>query len=293
MKEKIESATEFINMVNREYKNPIIYSAMGKDSLPLVHLCRKLGFDWEIMFHREHFFPRKYRYANKMIDMWNLRCRDYPPRECQVFYFNNTFEVTRNYAVGFGDMSLCAMLYKPEHFINGEYLCALKDIYLQPKVESYGYKWDIGLMSHRRTERKPHGGMQQNGLLWTIKHNIGSADFVYPMWDWTDEDMYQYHVDNDIPINFDVYEIKDGTLVPKIDLATGEIDSTYNTDRRPACFECMKPDNPPTVFCPKKMCFTNNCYDSLVKASMPVDFPLTTADKMYSGEWWKNKAMEG
>lgn len=280
MKEKIESASEIIRMVSREYRNPIIYSGIGKDSLPMVHLCRKLGLKWEIMFHRDPYFPHKYRFANMIIDKWGLVCRDYPARICSIFYMNGIFEVVRGFGVGYHDLNLCALLYMPKKLVEGEYLCALKDIYLQPKG-SYDYLWDVGLLAHRYSERKPHRGGEQNLLRWQMKHNIGSADFAYPMWDWTDEDMYQYHVDNGIPINTDVYEVKDGTLIPKIDPKTGEIDSTYNPDRRPACFECMKPDNPPTVFCPKKMCFTNNCYESLVKVMMPVDFLSTHPDTMY------------
>ena len=280
MKEKIETATEIIKMVNERYRKPIIYSGMGKDSLPMIHLCHKLGFKWDIMFHRDPYFPHKYRFANKIIDMWKLIARDYPARMCSIFYMHGIFEVVRGFQVGIHDLNLCAMLYKPERFIEGEYLCALNDIYLQQKG-FYDYCWDVGLLAHRYSEKKPHRGGVGNLLRWQFKHNIGSADFAYPMWNWTDEEMYQYHVDNGIPINFDVYEIKDDTLVPKIDPVTGNIDSTYNPDRRPACFECMKPDNPATVFCPQKMCFINNCYSDLVKVMMPVDFLSTHPDVMY------------
>lgn len=280
MKKKIESALKLIEMVSREYRNPIIYSGMGKDSLPLVHLCHKNGFKWEIMFHREPYFPEKYRFANRIIEDWGLVCRDYPMSACTVFNFNGVFEVVRNYQVGTQNMVLCAMLYKPKRFIKGKYLCALKDIYLQPKG-TCEFIWDVGLMAHRYTERKPHGAMQQNGLLWTAKHTIGSADFVYPLWNWTDEDMYRYHVDNNIPINYDVYDVKDDTLVPKIDPKTGEIDSTYNPDRRPACFECMLPNSGQTVVCPRKGCTVNNVHDELVKVLMPNDFPLTIPPVMY------------
>lgn len=280
MKEKIESALEIINMVSKQYRSPIIYSGMGKDSVPLIHLCHNNGFKWEIMFHRDPYFPKKYKFANMLIDKWDLVCRDYPAKACSVFYYNNVFEVVRHFGAGFADMVLCAMLYKPDSYIDGEYLCALKDIYLQPKGDA-DYIWDVGLMAHRYTEKKPHSAMQPNGLMWTVKQNIGSADFVYPCWNWTDEDMYQYHVDNGIPINTDVYEVKDNTLVPKIDPKTGEIDSTYNPDRRPACFECMLPDKPQSVFCPQKMCFVNNNWDNLAKTMMPVDWPPTHPETMY------------
>lgn len=288
LKDKVEIACDIINMVNKEYKNPIIYSGIGKDSLPLIHLCHNVvGVKWDIMFHRDPYFPHKYRFSNKIIDKWNLICRDYPARSCSIFYLNNVFEVVREFQVGYSNLALCALLYKPDRYLDGEYLCALKDIYLQPKG-SYDYSWDAGLLAHRYSEKKPHRGGEQNMLRWQHKHNIGSADFAYPMWNWTDEDIYQYHVENEIPINFDVYDVVDGKIVPKIDPETGQIDSTYNPDRRPACFECMLPDNPGTVFCPKKMCFVNNVYENLVLTLMPTDFTSTCPTTMYPEKFGGN-----
>lgn len=278
MKEKIASAIACIEMIAREYKNPIIYSGMGKDSLPLIHLCHKIDRKWDVMFHRDPHFPKKYKYANRIIENWNLVVRDYPPRICSIFFHNDTYEVVREYEIGYQNLALCAMLYTPDEYIPGEYLCALRDIYLMPKGGSgYGFKWDIGLMSHRFTEKKPHGKMIPNNLKWQLKRNIGSCDFVYPMWDWTDKDMYQYHVDNGIPINTDVYDVIDGELIPKKD-------STYNPDRRPACYECMRPDRPETVICPRTACTVNNVWNDLVKVIMPTDFPATEEKVMYPKE---------
>jgi 3'-phosphoadenosine 5'-phosphosulfate sulfotransferase (PAPS reductase)/FAD synthetase len=266
MQEKINSAIEIIKMTMKEYKNPIIYSGFGKDSIVVIHLCRTMGLNLEIMFHRDPYFPKKYRYANKMIDKWNLICRDYPARLCSVFYMHDTFEVVRHYQIGFGDMALCAMLYTPERYIEGEYLCGLKDIYLQPKIDNYDYRWDAIIQGHRTVEAKPHTGMVPAGLRWTNKQNIGSADNVFPLHDWTNQEVYQYIIENEIPINTDVYDVVDGSLVPKED-------KTFNPDCRPACYECMRPDKPMSVLCPKKMVTVNNNWQNLVKTVMPNDFP--------------------
>lgn len=224
------------------------------------------------MFHRDPYFPKKYRYANKIIDMWGLVCRDYPARAASVYYHNDTFEVVREYGIGYSALALCALLYTPDRFIEGEYLCALNDIYLQP-MGTYNYIWDVCIQGFRSTESKPHSRNLPNRLRWVNKQNIGSADAVYPLQDWTNHEVYQYIVDNGIPINTDVYDVKEGELVPKIDPQTGKIDSTYNPDRRPACTECMRPENPMSVLCPKKMCSVNNVWEFLVKTQMPNDFP--------------------
>lgn len=278
MIEKLNETKEIIKMVSSYYKNPIIYSGLGKDSITLIHISRLMGFNWPIMFHRDPYFPKKYRYANKMIELWNLTCFDYPARSTSVFYRNNTFEVVRHYQVGSNDMILCAMLYEPKMFKEGEYLCAFKDIYRQP-IGTAEFPWDVGIQGHRQHESKPHSGNQPNRLRWVAKQTVGSIDFIQPLRDWTNQEVCHYILENNIPVNTDVYEIKDGELVPKIDPKTGEIDSTYNPDRRPACFECMNPDKPMTVFCPKRRCSVNNVYDQLSKTIMPTDFPGYLEDK--------------
>jgi 3'-phosphoadenosine 5'-phosphosulfate sulfotransferase (PAPS reductase)/FAD synthetase len=273
-KDKIEESKNIIRMVMKEYKDPIIYSGFGKDSICIIHLCRTLGLNWPIMFHREPYFPKKYRYANKIIDLWNLTCFDYPAHGTAIFYENNIFEVVRYFSIGYGNLALCAMVYLPDKLIEGEYLCALKDIYQQPKGHGFDYRWDVALQGFRYDEKKPQMNMEPARLRWVNKQNIGSVDVVNPLRDWTNQEVCQYIIENDIPVNTDVYEITDGELVPKINPATGQIDSTYNPDRRAACFECMKPDNPMMVLCPKKMCTVNNVYSELKKEEMLMpDFP--------------------
>lgn len=265
MKEKIEQAEELIRQIDHNYKNPLIYCGFGKDSLVMLHLIKQMGYNWPIMCHREHEFPIKWRYANKIMELWNLTCFDYPPRACSVFYENGVFCVATQYEVGLGDIFFPGILYAPDKFVEGEYLCALKDIYMQPKCHGIDYQWDVGLLAARADERHPHFGGMCLGQQFEVKLNIGSADFAYPLLNWTAKDICQYYIDFGIPINTDVYDVVDDELVSKADPA-------FDPDRRPACYECMKPDNPNIVFCPKRMCRVNNISSSL--AWMPlIDFP--------------------
>jgi 3'-phosphoadenosine 5'-phosphosulfate sulfotransferase (PAPS reductase)/FAD synthetase len=265
MKEKIEQAKELINMIARSYRNPIIMSGFGKEGTCIVHLCHSMGYRWPVMFHKDAYFPKKYSYANQMIELWDLVCHDYPPYKCSVYYRNEVFDTPRHYQLGASDMVICTMLYEPEKFINGEYLCALKDIYLQPKG-TMEYMWDVALQGFRYDERKPHKNMVPHRIRWHVKHNIDSVDIVQPIREWTSQDVYQYLVDNNIPINWRVYEEKDGELILKED-------KTYDPDRKPACYRCMLPDVPLSIMCPKKKCLVNNVWDSLNKLVLPNDFP--------------------
>jgi hypothetical protein len=207
-----------------------------------------------------------------MIELWNLVAYDYPPFDCSIFWLNNTFEVAREYQVGTTTMMLCALLYEPESFVKGEYLCALKDVYLVPKGTRQ-YPWDLGLQGHRMHESKPHGANKPNQLQWMHKHTIGGIDWSQPLREWTNQEVYEYIKEYEVPFNTRVYDEKEGELVPKIDPNTGKIDSTYNPDRRPACFRCMLPSCKSSVLCPKLNVVVNNIFDILKKAGMPNDFP--------------------
>ena len=141
--DRVKESVEILRMIKEQYVRPIIYSGMGKDSICVIHLSKMMGLNWDVMFHRDPYFPIKYRYANRIIEDWNLVCRDYPAHKCSIFYLNDTFEVVRHYQAGITDMILCAMLYEPKKFVLGEYLCALKDVYQQPKGNIHDYVWDI------------------------------------------------------------------------------------------------------------------------------------------------------
>lgn len=266
MRDNVKKSIDTIHILAREYKNPIIYTGFGKDSIALLHLCRSAGYNWPIMYHRDSHFPKKAAWANFMIELWNLVTYDYPPLSCSIFWKNNTFEVAREYQAVTDFLILCALLYEPESFIPGEYLCALKDIYLMPKGTRQ-FPWDLGLQGHRALECKPHGDNKPNQLKWMLKHTIrGGPDWVQPLREWTNQEVYQYIKENDIPVNTKVYDEKDGEFVPKED-------PTYNPDRRPACFRCMLPSDSPSVVCPKTNLIVNNTWAGLKKTVMPNDFP--------------------
>jgi hypothetical protein len=264
LQNKIDVSKGIIETISKNYLKPIIYWGGGKDSTVLLHIVREMGIKWPCMFHRDPYFPKKYIYVNWLIAEWDLICYDYPAYKCSVFWQNGTFEVVRHFYCGPQDMILCAMLYKPEEFIEGEYLCAYKDVYLQPKG-SYHYAWDVGLQAHRMHESKPHSGHKPNGLRWVFKRIPNGTDFVQPLREWTNQDVFEYSNINNLPFNDRVYYVDNGEFLPLPD-------STYNPDRRPACYECMLPSKDMAVFCPKFQSLTNNVFESLEKTVMPIDY---------------------
>jgi 3'-phosphoadenosine 5'-phosphosulfate sulfotransferase (PAPS reductase)/FAD synthetase len=114
-------------------------------------------------------------------------------------------------------------------------------------------------------ESKPHSGHKPNGLRWVFKKLPGSPDFVQPLREWTNQDVFEYSNVNDLPFNDKVYYRENGEFLPLPN-------PTYNPDRRPACWECMLPSNDMSVFCPKLQSLTNNVSEYLEKTIMPTDY---------------------
>lgn len=258
LKDKVEYAKQIIAMIGEQYTKPIIYTNFGKDSMVVLHLCRSLGFNWPIMFHKEPEFPIKFQYAQNIIIDWNLTCHDYPPRICSVFAGENSFEVCTHYGIGGGhDMILCGVLYKPDEYIDGKYLCAYEDLYIQPKCHKYDFVWDVGIRGDRSVDANPHTGVSIRNRR-DIIHNVGGADFAFPINHFTDEEVYQYTIQNMLPINDRVYDVVNGRFVVKDD-------KTFSPDHRPACWECMCPGGTAAVMCPKKGYLVNRLWDNLYK----------------------------
>jgi hypothetical protein len=83
LESKIDEAQNLVHKVLAQAKTPAIMSSFGKDSMVMLHLIRSLKRDLPIVFYRESFMPKKYRFANAVIDEWDLTVYDYSPfRNC-------------------------------------------------------------------------------------------------------------------------------------------------------------------------------------------------------------------
>lgn len=259
---KINEANQLLCRILKDYKRPVIYTGFGKDSMVMHHMIRAAGYDFDCMFHRDPFFPQKYRFANRIIDEWNLRCYDYPHSGISLFNEHDTFEVTRHYQVGSGHLIFVARILDPVDFNDTDsYLCAYKDIVKRPMGSSQ-YVWDLMLNASRTCERKPHLGMTPCGINIHLKHNPGSSDVCYPLKDFTDEEMVEYTMRFNVPWHEERYEIIDGKFKDKPN-------SDVNPDVRRACSACLKCPGDSVVYCPKSKTTVNSVRDMFPVTHLP------------------------
>ena len=103
--------------------------------------------------------------------------------------------------------------------------------------------WDVGFVGHKACDSDPIYGGDAGTRVEAIMNpmHIGS---VYPLRDWTHDDVFQYLEDNDVPIQLDRYEKVDGKW-------RESSDRSENCDYVHACTKCIDKRAGKFVDCPK------------------------------------------
>ena len=122
-----------------------------------------------------------------------------------------------------------------------DFVCGLRDIYQRP-TGAFNWPWEALFHGHKASDHDPiWGDIPINS---DIHQNIGSASYVFPLRHWTDEDIWRYTEENDLPIHGTRYEKVDGRWQEREDKA-------LNQDYVTACTACMSRTAPALVPCPK------------------------------------------
>ena len=238
LESKIDEAQNLVHKVLAQAKTPAIMSSFGKDSMVMLHLIRSLKRDLPIVFYRESFMPKKYRFANAVIDEWDLTVYDYPPSETAVVGKNGCVEVINAYTIGKRSLFRPTGFYKPEG--GGVSLCALHDIYLKA-TGTYAFPWDVVFVGHKSTDVDPIEG--EIPLDADYANYVDCASIAYPLRHFTDQDIWDYTEKFNLPIHHSRYEKIEGKWSERKD-------KRFNPDYFPACTACMVPESG-SVPCPR------------------------------------------
>lgn len=258
MKEKITIAIAKIQNAATHFVKPATLCSFGKDSMVLLHLVRSAGFDWPVVFYREPHFPSKYAFANKVIEDWDLTVYDYPARTRSVLSKNGHVEVMGHYPFGSGEILLPTGLYEPSNF-NERYLCAKDDV-LARATGDFRVPWSAVMVGHKDCDHDPLQGSLT--LKLDQKQTLGCPTMVFPIRDWTDENIWKYSEENNVPIHLDRYEKVDGKWREKEN-------RTKNPDWFPSCSRCIDKSKGDYVFCPKSGGVINNISAAVPEPILP------------------------
>lgn len=236
--EKVQAA---ILLIAQFDDKPIVLSSFGKDSIVLLDLIKKSGKRYPILFFKEPFFPKKYEFANDVIHKEDYTVYDYPPLDNAITQRGYSFEIINYHQVSSNPVRT---LYLPTGIVSPDltkpYLCGLEDIFNKPKCSGFDFPWKTLFIGHKSSDVDPIlGGVQ----LKVDSFVDGEITYVFPLRYFTDEDIWNYTIREDLRINEKRYNRNDNWKEFK--------DYTYNPDYFPACITCMNRDSGNTVFCPK------------------------------------------
>jgi hypothetical protein len=215
-----------------------LLSSFGKDSMVMLHLARAAGLDLPVVFFKEPFFPEKYAFANQVILAWGLVVYDYPPFQVSLTKKAGQFEVLNFHQVG---PTTADYLWLPTGIVPPEagepFLCGLRDLLAKP-TGTFQFPWTTLFIGHKSSDVDPMYGEVP------LKAAVvpGKVKVVFPLKDFTDEDVWAYTLEQGLPIHRSRYNEADGWK---------EFPSKRtNPDYFPTCMNCLDRDQPEEVDCP-------------------------------------------
>lgn len=259
MNRLIEETLERVASWNKIWPNSVVLFSGGKDSTALLHLLRyKAGIDIPVIQWREPKFNERYAYSDNLVKKWGLEMYDYPPCKVELASGPDTetgeirFDLLKYHQWSpTSSLVLCLGTERPKP---GErYLCAVTD-YLNRPTGTFNWKWPACYVGTKNTDTDLMKG--QVCLKSHIRMVPNSPVHLYPMRDWTDENIFQYLVDNGVEPDPTRYIMVDGKWV-------NNPDKSLNSDFYPVCINCVDRHQGPQVDCPKLKCKISNISESV------------------------------
>ena len=210
------------------FKNPIVMWSSGKDSMVMLYLTRLINPKIPVLFFKEPFMQKKHNFAYNLIQEWDLTVYDYHPLTTDYLYNtrNGCFDVYSCYDTNGAVISLARGLIRADI----PSLCAIRDFLNRP-LGNISYKWDLTLHGHKNSDIDT---VLEDIPLQSKMRGLGRTVLYYPLKDWSDNDIWKFIKDNNIPYNKKRYD---------------DNDMEYNNDYYPCCFKCFDPKEEDEIYC--------------------------------------------
>jgi hypothetical protein len=231
---------------NKRWPRSVVLWSGGKDSTALLHLIRYgAEIDIPVVQYRQPKFRERYAYSDYIIKEWNLEVYEYPPMKVSLadgpdvntgevrFDMLHYFQWGQNCVV----LSLGTETPKPDE----KFLCGVDD-FLQRPTGTFNWPWGavfIGTKYEDTDLIKGHVPLAQD-----IRIVDGAPVSLYPMRDWTDDEIFWYLEDKGIVPDPTRYIKENGQW-------KNNPDTSLNADFYPACFNCVNRHLGRHVHCPK------------------------------------------
>jgi 3'-phosphoadenosine 5'-phosphosulfate sulfotransferase (PAPS reductase)/FAD synthetase len=258
--EKIKETEGFLEELFVKFSKPVLMCSFGKDSQVLLWLLREMKRIPPILFYEDPWFPRKYAFAHEIIETLNLEVYDYPPVRVSMLYGKGIPAFVNEYLLS-GNMTMAL----PKNIIeyedgDTEWLCGL-NFFTRP-LGTINFPWDLILIGHKSCdEDQIYGKVRLKTRL--VVRDSGPA-YVFPLIDWTHDDVWDYTEKNDVPVQVSRYD----------QTQRKEWETKYfNSDYFHACIRCVDARRKGTeVCCPKFGRSLVNISDSIPQFNWTPDY---------------------
>jgi len=259
--QKIKETVEFIWEQLNRYKNPVLNCSFGKDSMVLLHLLLAHNIRPPIVYYSDPWFPRKNEFANRVTSMWNLEVHNYPPAKVSLMHSPQMVALVSEYQTG--PEATVAVLKNSLEFKNGDnpdnFLCGLN--FLMRPCAMFVYPWNLALVAHKDCDEDQIFGLIP--LKSKLVYLDQGPDYIFPLKEWTHDDVWDYTERFDVPFQADRYDIVNRREWP---------DKTPNSDWYETCIRCIdKRLAGQKVFCPKMKCELENVSSAAPEYGMTAD----------------------
>lgn len=251
---------------NKRWPRSVVLWSGGKDSTALLHLIRYgAEIDIPVVQYRQPKFRERYSYSDRLIKEWDLEVYEYPPMKVSLadgpdvntgevrFDMLHYFQWGKNCVI----LSLGTETPKPDE----KFLCGVDD-FLQRPTGTFNWPWGavfIGTKYEDTDLIKGHVPLAQD-----IRIVDGSPVSLYPMRDWTDDDIFEYLEESGV-------EPDPTRYIKKENKWYNNPDKSLNADFYPACFNCVNRHLGRHVHCPKLDATITNISDMAPYEDIVID----------------------
>ena len=233
----ITGTRQRISDMLREARHPVLLCSFGKDSMVMLALVCEQRPDIEVVYFPVFDHPTKHQFANTIIQDWKLNMVEWIPCERDVIGKGSHVEIVETYPVAVGVNTALPIEAEDGHIPTSDSHCAIERLTLPCRDEitsDVEQMADVLFIGHRGDDVDPtHGAVP----LVASTHRQGNLTFAYPLFDWTEQDIWEASKLLSIPQNLRRYQ--DASLA-------------HNADYFDLCTQCLTPGmKGPMVPCPK------------------------------------------
>jgi len=231
MTQRLNDAQQLITAALRSARAPLVLWSGGRDSQVLLRLTLGVQPDVPVAYFRGFDHPTKHAFADALIADWKFNLVDVQPGFRDVVAKGDQVELIEVYQLAPNVVIYFPLEAEPGYEPDVNALCAIEKL-TAPRQTASRY-FDCLFIGHRSDDVDPLHGPIPLADFAVERHGVR---FVYPLKDWTEDDVWEASSLLGVPQNVARYFGRD---------------MGANADYWPLCTKCLQPGAGRRVMCPK------------------------------------------